>query len=386
MIEIQDKHKCVGCRACEQICPKNCIRMKPDDEGFIYPYVDLNLCIDCHACEKVCPVINKGDASIPLEAYGCKNHDKNIQLSSSSGGVFTAIVSRVLQDGGIVCGAIYDDNLVVIHSSTESLDDLDNFRRSKYVQSDTRDTYSTIKKLLNENRRVLFCGTPCQVRGLLLFLRKKYENLTTLDFVCHGVPSPKVWTDYLSGLTEAIAAVKILNVNFRSKAAGGWHKYTIETEYLREDGKRKILRQKPGDNIYYQLFIQNISLRPSCYKCPAKGFSSGSDLTMSDFWGVERMCPEQDDNNGVSLLTVNTENGRRIVRDLEIEKFEVVATDAFRSNHSVYQSVEEPRRRMNFFDGSNTFSLRHMRNMSGMDLYGRIRRRLIEIILTITNR
>lgn len=383
MINIVDKHNCVGCRACEQICPKYCISISPDSEGFIYPIVDTDKCIDCHLCEKVCPVLISADAKDPLMSLGCKAKSEEIQLKSSSGGIFSIIAQQILSNNGLVYGAAFDDDFRVKHLRVDNIVNIDSIRRSKYVQSDTSDTFKFVKTDLEAGRLVLYCGTPCQIKGLKLFLRKQYENLITVDFVCHGVPSPKVWQDYLRGLSKTVSSGFSLElVNFRSKSAGGWHNYALEFLFKDKTGRVSTKVQHPRDNPYYQLFFQNISLRPSCYKCPAKGFSSGSDLTLADFWGVQKVAPEFDDNNGVSLVFINTERGKCLIDSLSIERLEVDVASATKSNPSVYHSVAEPSRRVQFFK-KYTPTLSYLRKCSRTDAYGRARRWIIEQLMKV---
>ncbi len=383
MINITDKRNCVGCRACEQICPKRCISISADSEGFNYPVVNIDICIDCHLCERVCPVLMNTESAVPLKAFGCKADNADLQLKSSSGGLFSLLAEHAIRNGGIVYGAAFDDDFRVIHRSIDNMTELDNLRRSKYVQSDTCDTFRSVKTVLDAGTLVLYCGTPCQIKGLRMFLRKPYTNLITVDFICHGTPSPKVWHDYLDGLKATISPDHVLSaVNFRSKSAGGWHKFALEFCFRDSVGRTKRLIEYPRDNPYYQLFFQNISLRPSCYKCPAKGFSSGSDLTLADFWGVKRVAPELDDDNGVSLVFINSANGKDIIDSLAVIRHEVSVRDATASNPSAYHAVSEPRRRGEFFNTS-TFSMKHLKKYSGLDVYGRSRRWIIERLLKL---
>ena len=197
MISITSKEMCCGCAACEQRCPKSCIVMREDEEGFLYPQTDMSKCIDCGLCEKVCPVLNQGEKRKPLYVYAAKNKNPQIQLYSSSGGVFTHIAEQIIQNNGVVFGARFDENWAVKHDYTETLEGLAAMRGSKYVQSRIGSTYQQAKDFLEAGRLVLFSGTPCQIRGLKLFLAKEYENLLTVDLVCHGVPSPEIWRQYL---------------------------------------------------------------------------------------------------------------------------------------------------------------------------------------------
>ena len=240
MIEIIDKKNCCGCSACAQICPRKCILMQEDDEGFLYPKVDKKSCIDCHLCERVCPVLNQSKPKKPLKVYASINKDENIRLCSSSGGIFTALAEKVIAEGGVVFGARFDDKWEVVHDYVETKEDLSKFRGSKYVQSRIENCYKEAEVFLKAGRIVLFSGTPCQIAGLILFLKKSYNNLLTVDFVCHGVPSPGVWRRYLK---EEIARqcdrkntvlprpisekdTRVTGISFRDKALG-WKKFSF---------------------------------------------------------------------------------------------------------------------------------------------------------------
>ena len=203
MIHIESKELCCGCNACFQVCPKHCISMNEDKEGFLYPCVDVNICIDCHLCEKVCPVINQKEHHTPVGVYAAKNKDEEARMKSSSGGVFILLAEKILSEKGVVFGARFDQNWEVVHDFAEDLKGVVEFQGSKYVQSRVGDSYKNAEEFLKQGKRVLFTGTPCQVAGLRLFLRKEYENLLTVDFVCHGVPSPKVWRMYLKEILNS---------------------------------------------------------------------------------------------------------------------------------------------------------------------------------------
>lgn len=197
MIKIIDKISCCGCSACQNACPQSCIDMNEDNEGFLYPTVNIQKCIDCHLCEKVCPILNTKENRTPLKVLAVKNKNKNIVGKSSSGGVFFHLAQQVINDGGVVFGACFNKEWEVIHSYTESIEGVSRFMTSKYVQSRVGESYKKVKAFLISGRKVLFTGTPCQVAGLYEYLRKPYSNLITMDFLCHGVPSPKVWRLYL---------------------------------------------------------------------------------------------------------------------------------------------------------------------------------------------
>ena len=230
MIDIKYTKDCCGCWACIQVCPKKCINMSEDNEGFLYPGIDLSLCINCGLCEKVCPVIHQGKERNPLKVYAAKSCNERIRLESSSGGVFTLLAEKIITSGGVVFGARFDSNWEVVHDCVESIDALSALRGSKYVQSRIEDTFKKAECCIKEGREVLFCGTPCQISGLKLFLRKEYDNLIAVDFICHGVPSPGVWRQYLDeefGMSErsedrgkntvlpSPKALPILGISFR---------------------------------------------------------------------------------------------------------------------------------------------------------------------------
>ena len=197
MIKITKLVDCCGCASCVQVCPKKCISFSEDKQGFRYPLVNESICIDCGSCERVCPMLIDRVKTTPIIVYAAKNRNELIRRASSSGGIFSFLAERVLSEGGVVFGAKFDDNWEVVHDYTESIDGLASFRGSKYLQSRIEDNYQKVKFFLQNGRKVLFSGTPCQIAGLKSFLQRDDGNLITIDFVCHGVPSPKVWRKYL---------------------------------------------------------------------------------------------------------------------------------------------------------------------------------------------
>lgn len=243
-ISISDKANCCGCSACYSACPKQCISMVEDEEGFRYPIVDKSKCFDCGLCEKVCPVLNVSNPNKPAYIFAFSNKSEDIRLKSSSGGAFSLLAELVLSQDGVVFGAAYDNNWEVAHTYIERIEDLDMLRRSKYVQSRIGDTYKQAKTILKEGRKVLFTGTPCQISGLRHYLRKDYDNLITMDFVCHSAPSPKVWRKFLSeqyarkgvaGKNSVFQSLKempsIKGINFRDKTHG-WKKFSFSLSLL----------------------------------------------------------------------------------------------------------------------------------------------------------
>lgn len=340
MIEIKEKKNCCGCTACAEICPQKCIVMKEDNEGFLYPTVDASICVNCGLCEKVCPVLKQSEEKLPLKVYAAINPDEKVRKESSSGGVFSLLAQKVIKDGGVVFGARFNEDWEVVHDYCETLDGLSFFQGSKYVQSSIGNCYRKAEMFLKEGRTVLFSGTSCQIAGLKRFLRKNYENLLTVDVVCHGVPSPLVWREYLRSLVPDTQ--KIGMVSFRKKTSG-WKKYDffVNTE--------QSILQKACENLYMRGFLSDIYLRLSCYSCPAKSGKSGSDITLADFWGVDNYHPVMDDGKGTSLVLLNTDKGLDLFEVLGCNVCEATYEEALAGNPSIVSSVAIPSQRNYFF-------------------------------------
>lgn len=305
MINITDKHNCCGCGACVQKCPKTCISLQEDNEGFLYPQVDTVTCIDCGLCEKVCPILNTFEKRKPAGAIAAINHDEEIRKNSSSGGIFTMLAEKVINEGGVVFGARFNKEWEVCLDYTDSIEGLAAFRGSKYVQAKVGDIYKQCEIFLKEGRKVLFSGTPCQISGLHHYLRKEYDNLLTIDFACHGVPSPKVWKNYVKSLQKAMS---LEQVNMRNKSAG-WREFNFQIKYS-SDSKCYELTSPIYDNDYMKAFLCDLILRPSCHDCKVKGFSSNSDITIADYWGIWNIAPEMNDDKGTSLVFIHNERGQ----------------------------------------------------------------------------
>lgn len=305
MITITDKRKCCGCTACQQICPKHSIEMQEDEEGFLYPVVNVETCVDCGLCEKVCMAHNSYEASDKVpEAYNCKTKEESLRALSSSGGVFPIIASQVISDGGVVIGARFMSDWSVAHTVAETFEEERHFCGSKYVQSNLTDIFQKTQLLLASGRKVLFSGTPCQVAGLHHFLRKEYENLFTIDMVCHSIPSPKVWKMYLSQTTKGEKATK---VTFRNKTEG-WHSYGLEIKV----GNCSVDKGSNTENLYMRGFLEDLFTRPSCSQCMARNYTSHSDIMLADAWGVDKYHPEHDDNKGLSQVLIITQKGAKL--------------------------------------------------------------------------
>ncbi len=382
MIEIKEKRDCVGCGGCAQRCPQKCIDMLEDEQGFLYPKVDVARCIECHLCEKVCPVINQANPRKPLATYAAKNPERQIQLASSSGGVFTAMAKAVIDKGGVIFGAKFDVKWNVVHDFITTTEGINDFQTSKYVQSRIGDTFRQAEQFLKDGRPILFSGTPCQLSGLRLFLRKEYKNLIAVDTVCHGVPSPLIWREYLKYVKHSAEQTKdeistsahdrkahageedgkltITSVNFRDKKLG-WDKFGLSIRGIYGDGnfginrddnlntdihssekEFEILFEPHFDNPYIQIFLKDLDLRPSCYACPAKCGKSLSDITLADFWGIRRFMPEVYDRNGVSLVMVNSTKGMEFLKKLPIDFIEASYDEALSRNPSIEKSMSCP--------------------------------------------
>lgn len=304
MIRINDKSDCCGCSACASVCSYNAITMKPDAMGFLYPETDVNKCVECGLCEKVCAFNDNYDKSLNLsvpEAYGARHKDMSEVETSRSGAVFVAISDWILEHGGVVYGAGYADHFRVVHKRAVTKEERDEFKGSKYVQSDMGDIFRRVKQDLREGRIVLFSGTPCQTAGLNSYIGKRYrENLYLVDIVCHGVPSPLLWEKYINFL-EKMKNDQIVTVNFRDKQLFGWSSHHESFCFKKEPDKKVI---------YSFTFYKDILIRKSCENCKYSNLKRPSDITIGDFWGYEKTCSEfNKDNKGISLILINTNKG-----------------------------------------------------------------------------
>lgn len=309
MISSKNIYDCCGCTACESICSAKSITMKPDEQGFLYPSVVISTCVECGLCEKVCPIIFRDSnklEGLPLQVFALHHKDETILKSSSSGGVFAAFVEYFLLQGGIVYGAEYDENFVVIHRGEETGDGAIKFRGSKYVQSDIRGIYVEIRKHLKTGRKVLFSGTPCQVEGLKCFLLKPYENLLTVDIVCHGVPSPNVFADYVK-FVQKNSFFKLTGINMKDKTFG-WGYQDLRLYF----GKGKSQFNTTLSKLWNKIYYSHLTTRPSCHKCRFTNFHRPGDITIGDFWGIENAHPDFVNKDGVSLCMINTEMGKKV--------------------------------------------------------------------------
>ena len=345
MIHITDKKNCCGCSACVQRCPKQCILLKEDDEGFLYPKVDEDKCINCGLCEKVCPILNQTEKIQPQEVLAVKNPNEKERMASSSGGVFFPLAREVINQGGVVFGAVYDEKWEVHHVYTEKIEDVYSMMGSKYLQSRIENTYKEAEIFLKQGREVLFVGSPCQIAGLRTFLRNKaYPNLLAVDFLCHGVPSPGVWRRYLAEtyggynskeqsrlqatagkntvlLSSLNAKSPIGDIKFRDKEEDGWKKFRFvvrKKSASKADQNSVLSSDIHYDNTFMRGFLSDIYLRPSCYECKCKNGVNHSDLTIGDYWAARVTDQDFDDDKGLGLVLVNTAKGKEYFDKLDM--------------------------------------------------------------------
>lgn len=337
MPQLVDKNICTGCTACVSACPKGCLTMESDDVGFLYPELtDPQRCVECRLCERACPLLQKLPPLPKPKAYAAYTSDNSIRAASSSGGIFSELASEVLKERGAVFGAAYDGSFRVVHTCTEDEAGLAALRGAKYAQSDLRGIFADVKKRLDLGQRVLFSGTPCQVGGLKAFLGREYPALLCVDFVCHGVPSPMAWEQYVAHMAQKgpIAAIDL-----RSKETG-WSRYRYSNVFTYKDGTQNVASS--GESLYMKLFVGDHINRLSCQSCRFKGMGRISDITLGDFWGIWDIAPEMDDDRGTSMVLVQSEKGRDIWAQISprLKCREVSGMDAVRKNPSAVVSSE----------------------------------------------
>ena len=351
------------------ICPQKCIQMEYDDEGFEYPLVDENTCTKCGRCLAICPgrqpkrqCEGKSEGQLVsadhgMTIYAAKNKDDSIREKSSSGGSFFLLAKSVIDKGGIVVGAGFDENHQVRHCMVETISDIFKIMGAKYAQSASGDIHTWVKQCLEQHRWVLFSGTPCQIAGLKLYLGQDYETLLSVDIICHGVPSPAVWSRYLDSL--AIDREQIEHVYFRNKSTG-WKNYS----FLVKGSNGKELIEPHGNNLFMKGFLSDAYLRQSCYDCRYKGDASRADITLGDFWGIDGIDPEFDDDGGVSLVIARSTKGRTFLQEISInlDMHSVSVKDAFRWNPSFWNSSDKLSNRNRFFHNWNAIQMDELIN------------------------
>lgn len=326
---------CTGCHACFSICPKRAIEMKPDERGFLKPIINDSLCVHCHLCQKVCPLnITVVQKAIDPTVYAAFSLNKENQRNSSSGGIFVLLASKILQEGGTVYGAAFSESFQVKHRRITN--DIRPLQTSKYVQSQIGDVFLKAEKDIRAGRKVLFSGTPCQIGGLYSFLKQRKidtENLLTVDLICHGVPSPLLWEKYLSGISSGR---KPVFVNFRDKRLS-WGGFCLTCQF--DDGTEYSI--EAGKDAYMQGFFANMTLRESCYSCQFKTVSRMADITLADYWGVEKYTPEMMNRDGTSAVLIHSKKGMYYFNMIkgQIKSKQVSITSVLSSNKPMIQSV-----------------------------------------------
>ena len=373
MIDIKEKGNCTGCTACKNICAHAAIKMIEDNEGFLYPQVNLKLCVNCGLCDKICPITKRDkqiNGSSVLNAYVAHyNHNDKIWYESSSGGAFTAITDYVFNINGIVYGASYNDNMEVVHKAAMTKEEAIAFRGSKYVQSNLKDTFKEIKNYLSIGRIVLFSGTPCQVAGLKEFLCKVYDNLITVDLLCHCIPSPLLFRDYVKYVQDKYKKT-IVNINMKDKTLG-WDKFQTPRIYF-NDGSSifNIADTKLWANIFYS----HIAVRPSCYNCRFSNLNRVGDITIGDYWGVEKFHPDYNVPQGASIVLLNNKKGQDAFagfsKSLAYEK-----TDPIKALPSslVYSVKPHPKRNQFWIEYETKSFKRIISKYFGMGFYGKVK-------------
>lgn len=323
MNEIIERSLCTGCSACMNICPASAIEMVEDEDGFLYPSVDVDECTSCFLCREVCPSIKEGClgcSAVSPDTYVAVHKNKDVLSRSSSGGAFVAIAAYVLNSGGVVCGCAWTKRFEAEHVFVEDDEDLEKLQGSKYVQSRIGLSYRKAQEYLNEGRMLFFTGTPCQVSGLKFFLRKDYENLITADLVCHGVPSQAFLKGYIEYL-ERKESANLIAFQFRDKTCG-WR--LVGEAVFTKNGRVYMKRITPVSSYYYNYFVNGHIYRESCYSCRYARAARCGDFTLGDYWGVEKYHSDIDARYGVSLLLVNTNKGRSLLkalsRDLDLTR------------------------------------------------------------------
>lgn len=310
MIDRLSKEECCGCNACGDTCPKGSISFSKDEEGFLYPHIDKSTCIECNLCEKVCPVINidslkKNDYEKP-KCYAAVHKNLQVRFDSTSGGAFSAFAKKAYQEKAYVGGAIWNEDWSVSQYISNNKKDIERLRSSKYIQSNAIGFYKEVKELLKSGEKVVVCGTPCQMAALRSFLGKPYENLLILDFVCMYVNSPKIWEAYIKGLEKKHHS-KVVYVKDKNKEIG-WRTLCTKIAFENSD----VIYETHDKNAFRRCYMgMKVGARPSCHDCKFKGFPRIADVTLADFWGVEKYLPKEYDNNlGTSLVLLNSEKGK----------------------------------------------------------------------------
>lgn len=352
MLEINEKSECCGCNACGDVCHHNAIAFKIDVEGFWYPEVDKKKCTDCHLCEKVCPMINKAnhiERFLEPNVYAAYTKDEIIRLDSTSGGIHSMLALKMYEKNSYIGGAVYNSDHTVSHIVDNKPERLSEIRSSKYLQSNALGVYKDVKRLLQDEKNVLFCGTPCQIHALYNFVGKETETLYTCDFICRGVNSPKVFLKYMEMLEKKFGA-KATNIKFKNKK-WGWHNFSLRVNFANGN---EYCKDRWHDLFFIGYLQAGNFTRPSCYDCRFKGFPQKSDITLADFWGIEKIDNTMDQDKGTSLVMVNSAKGQALFDSIKekIEWRQFTMDDARKGNPAMDSSLSssKPNRAAFFAD------------------------------------
>lgn len=347
MIVINRKEDCCGCSACSDICSHKAIKMFPDKEGFLYPNVDKTLCVNCGLCNSVCPIenseeINRRNAEFKPIVFGAYHRNDEIRLSSTSGGAFWGLAENFVRLGGYVAGAIFSEDFKVKHIVTNNIEELEKIKGSKYVQSDCRNLYKHVLSLLRKGEKVMATGLPCQMAALRRYVRKDYDNLLVVDLICHSVTSPLAFEKYIGYLENSYNS-KLISYHPKNKEYGGWHDFAFKAEF--ENGK--VYVKKGCQDYFTTIFVgsRNLFSRYSCYECHFKHFPQPSDITIGDFWGIEKIDTSFDSPKGISKIVLNSDKGKEYFESLNcfVKKEYDVKTSVFDNprSGSMIRAVEK---------------------------------------------
>lgn len=372
---LENEKQCVGCGLCEWVCEKKAITMRAAESGFLYPHIDESKCVSCGKCQKFCPAAKEQRAVNPLDCYVMKDNRAESRIKSASGGASALFFEETIKNGGSVCGCKLDENLKAVHDTAEDIESIDLFRDSKYVQSDMSLVWDKINACLADGKRLLFAGTPCQIAAVESRFGNS-GNLTTVDFVCSGVPDPKIFEIYKADI-EKESGKKIKNFYFCDKT-NGWKKRNIKVVFT--DGTQQIITRK--ESYYFRLFGGNYYFRECCYNCRFKNFNTYADVTIGDYWGIEKLHPELDDDKGCSLVITNTEKGAALINSVG-DRCKLTSTPlefAIEYNKKLKSSIPRAKYRDLFyytFKGDEKSLKKAMKLCSGSSTVARIRRVLL---------
>lgn len=339
-----DYEKCTGCGACVQRCPKQCISWTTKEFGFRYPKIDKDTCINCSLCEKVCPIDKALTVPLEQKAYAAVHKDSEVLAKSTSGGAFTALADAIFAHKGVVYGAAMMDGMQVKHIRAEDKSSFEDLRSSKYLQSDTGTTYKCVERDLKQGKVVLYSGTPCQIDGLKYFLGKNYENLYTVDIVCHGVGSQAYFDKYMDFAKERYGEIKALR--FRSKEYAGWSCGGVVVVVVDSSDCLKKIPYRDFDNYYYSYFLSGDIYRKCCYSCKYANTKRVGDFSLGDYWGIEALNLPLKTEKGCSLLLVNNARAGKLLSTItELDKVETTIEQAAHCNKQLNEPSKLPERR-----------------------------------------